>query len=164
MNPPEGTPRIEITAEMMHQAMKLRDEITVNRTRENDQDAVIGALGEFAFAEWKYGDWRKNNVGKSKGKHDFKGGIEIKTSARKYSPTLHLMVREDYAQSRIANFYVQALIDAEPGERIGEGCAVFLVGFCKGETVKEAAVMDFWGAFRVKAVPFYRLSPMEEFN
>ncbi|MFO1535741.1 MAG: hypothetical protein ABR586_08760, partial [Thermoplasmatota archaeon] len=63
-------------------------------------DDVTGILGEFAFAQWFFGDWRKHMVGTNKGQMDFVN-VEVKTSAFPFRETLNLLVREDYAEKNV---------------------------------------------------------------
>ena len=93
-------PRIGLTAEMIEEARVLEPRIRVHRTQASAIDTLAGALGEFAFASWFAHDWRAHEVGKNVGAIDFKGIVEVKTSAFPFSDTLNLLVREDYALKR----------------------------------------------------------------
>ncbi len=94
---------------MIDAANLLEASVKVNRTKTSKEDTLIGILGEYVFAEYFYGDWKKNNVGLSKGKFDFKQ-FEIKTSASPFSERLHLLVRGDYALKRKPPYYVQVFL------------------------------------------------------
>ena len=84
---------------MIENAKKLISDVKVNRTIASKIDTLTGILGEFAFAEYLYGDWRKNNVSHNKGDVDF-DMIEVKASAFPFRDTLNLLVREDYAKKK----------------------------------------------------------------
>jgi hypothetical protein len=101
-----------ISEEMIEHAKKQVDFVKVNRTIASGIDTLTGILGEYAFAQYYYGDWKKNNVGRNKGKTDFRN-IEIKTSAFPFSEKLNLLVREDYAKKRKPKYYMQIIIDVE---------------------------------------------------
>ena len=92
-------PYIILSKEMIENAKKLISDVKVNRTIASKIDTLTGILGEFAFAEYLYGDWRKNNVSHNKGDVDF-DMIEVKASAFPFRDTLNLLVREDYAKKK----------------------------------------------------------------
>ena len=50
---------IIISNEMIFEAKKLINEVKVNRTIASKIDTLTGILGEFAFAQYMYGDWKK---------------------------------------------------------------------------------------------------------
>lgn len=50
---------IIISKEMIDNAKKLEIEVKVNRTIASKIDTLTGILGEFAFAQYMYGDWKK---------------------------------------------------------------------------------------------------------
>src|SRR4030042_6991654 len=105
-------PSILVTEEMIIEAKKLISSVKVHRTIASQIDTLTGILGEFAFAQFFYGDWRQHRVGINKGQVDF-GNIEIKTSAFPFRESLNLLVREDYAYKRKPAFYVQIILDVE---------------------------------------------------
>ena len=72
-------PHIIITQEMIDEAKRLIPQTKVERTVASKIDTLTGHLGEFAFAQFMFNDWRKNLVGRNKGESDF-GDFEIKTS------------------------------------------------------------------------------------
>ena len=86
---------------MINEALRLIPITQVNRTIASKIDTLTGHLGEFAFAQYFFRDWRSHNVGWNKGEPDF-GKIEIKTSAFPFNNRLNLLVREDYAQKNKA--------------------------------------------------------------
>ena len=57
---------------MIDQAIKLAPSVKVNRTIASNIDTVSGILGEFVFAQYMYGNWKKNRVGDNKGQEDVK--------------------------------------------------------------------------------------------
>ena len=59
-------PFILITKEMIITAQALVKEVKVNRTIASNIDTLTGNLGEFAFAQYYYKDWKKNRVGSNK--------------------------------------------------------------------------------------------------
>ena len=105
---------------------------------------LTGHLGEFVFAKYWFGDWRKNFVGKNKGETDFEN-IEIKTSAFPLNSKLNLLVREDYAQKRKPKFYVQIIIDVEShlASNIPANTKAHICGYATSEEVDEAPLKDF---------------------
>ena len=64
-------PSISITAEMLTEANAIIKLVRVNRTIASRIDTLTGVLGEFLFAEYFYGNWKKNRVGSNKGDVDF---------------------------------------------------------------------------------------------
>ena len=57
---------IVITQEMIDEANKLIDKVKVNRTIASKIDTLTGILGEFAFAQYMYNDWKKTESEKIK--------------------------------------------------------------------------------------------------
>ena len=90
---------IIITDQMIEAAKDLIQKVKVERTIASSIDTLTGILGEFAFAQYMYNDWKQNRVGKNKGDVDFED-IEIKASSFPFRDTLNLLVREDYANKR----------------------------------------------------------------
>lgn len=143
-----GYPKIQITPEMLEEAQRLIPQTRVNRTVASPVDTLAGHLGEFAFAAYFFGDWRKHNVGQNKGETDF-GDVEIKTSAYPFSEKLHLLVREDYAKKRKPAAYVQVIIDL-PSPQTAEilpGTSAILCGFADAAAVDAAPKKDFGSKF-----------------
>ena len=101
---------IFITQEMIDEAKRLIPNTKVERTVASNIDTLTGHLGEFAFAQYLFGNWRKHQVGRNKGATDFEN-IEVKTSAFPFAENLHLLVREDYALKRKPKYYVQVILD-----------------------------------------------------
>ncbi len=164
-------PTIVITGEMIDQARKMESRVAVNRTIASDVDTLAGILGEMAFAQWFYGDWQHNSVGKNKGQTDFVG-IEIKTSAFPFRETLHLLVREDYAQKRKPAFYVQVILNIHQrnAREIPANTPALICGWATYAEVDNAPKKD-WGSkgggrggYLCHAIPIKKLHPMSEFR
>jgi hypothetical protein len=132
---------------------------------------LTGNLGEFAFAQYFYGDWHKNRVGQNKGSMDF-DNIEIKASAFPFNDKLNLLVREDYAEKRKPAFYIQIIIDVpDPKSNCIEPDTVaYICGFAFRDDVDSAPSKDFGSKFGGKCVykchfiPINDLRPMTEFE
>ncbi len=60
-------PFVVITGEMISEAKKLISFAKVNRTVASKIDTLTGHLGEFVFAQYYFGDWKKNRAGKNRG-------------------------------------------------------------------------------------------------
>ncbi len=164
-------PRISLTAEMIEEARTLEPGIRVHRTRASMIDTLAGALGEFAFALWFAQDWRAHEVGKNIGAVDFKGVVEVKTSAFPFSETLNLLVREDYALKRKPPLYVQVIVNVSSREAsdIPPGTEAVISGFAYSEEVDMAPLRDFGskfggkGGYRCRYIQIRDLHPMEDF-
>ncbi len=164
-------PSILITAEMIEEARRLIPFTRVNRTVASKIDTMTGHLGEFAFAQYFYGDWRKHRVGKNRGEIDF-GDIEIKTSAFPFSERLNLLVREDYSVKRKPRFYVQIILDvrSRTAEIISPGTKAFICGFASAEEIDCAPLKDFGskfggrGGYRCRYISIKNLRPMQNFE
>lgn len=162
-------PRIVISAEMIKDAKEKIKHVKVNRTQASKIDSLTGILGEYAFAQWFYGDWRKNNVGRNKGKTDFKN-IEVKCSAYPFSERLNLLVREDYAQKRKPPFYVQIILDVKnrKAEDILPGTHAVIAGWADSAQVENAPLRDFGsksgnaGNYRCRYISIKKLQKPEE--
>lgn len=162
---------VEITREMITEAQRLIPVTQVNRTIASKIDTLAGHLGEFVFAQYFYGTWRKHRVGWTKGEADFID-IEIKTSAFPMNNRLNLLVREDYARKRKVPFYVQIIIDVDSSkaEHIETGTTAFICGWATGEEVQLAPLKDFGskfggrGGYRCHYIPIPRLHPMKDFQ
>lgn len=144
-------PKIILTDEMIASAKELAEKVRVKRTVASKIDTLTGILGEFAFAQYFYGDWKKHRVGSNKGDADF-ADIEVKTSAYPFSEKLHLLVREDYARKRKPQFYVQVIIDAhsDKAEDIRPGTPACICGFASSDEVDHAPKRDFGSKFGVQ--------------
>ncbi|MDE3057840.1 MAG: hypothetical protein KGJ59_07780 [Bacteroidota bacterium] len=164
-------PSVTISQEMLDEAVKLVNTVEVKRTKASPFDTLAGILGELAFAQFLYGDLRKNNVGNNKGKSDFRD-VEIKTSAFPFSTTLHLLVREEYKEKRKPPFYVQIIVDLKNTDtaEIHAGRQAFLCGFATSEEVDRAPKKDFGskasdsGNYECFYIPIAKLHPMKDFS
>lgn len=162
-------PVFYLTQEMIDEAKKLIPSTKVNRTVASNIDTLTGHLGEFIFAKWFYGDWRNNSVGKNKGKTDFPG-VEIKTSSFPFSEKLNLLVREDYAEKRKPEFYVQLIIDTKNETEIEALTKVFVCGFATSDEVMKAPLKDFGsklsdkGGYQCRYISIGKLKPMKDFK
>ena len=107
----ELPPSIKITEQMLEYASLWEHNLHVRRTKTSKFDTKIGLLGEFAFAYWLSSDWKWHHPLKVRGQVDFFDLVEIKTSAFKFSPKLHLLVRQDYAVKRSPKYYLQLILD-----------------------------------------------------
>jgi hypothetical protein len=165
----ENFPVIVITQEMLAAAHRLIPETRVNRTVASPIDTLAGHLGEFAFAAYFFGDWRRHRVGQNRGEMDF-DDVEIKTSAYPFSESLHLLVRQDYARKRKPAAYVQIIIDIPDAraETIAPDTAAILCGFADAESVDKAPLKDFGAkpghesGYRCHYLPINRLRPMAQ--
>lgn len=161
-------PFIIITQEMLGEAQRLIPFTKVERTVASKIDTLTGHLGEFVFAQYMFGDWKKNFVGKNKGASDFID-FEIKTSAFPFSEKLNLLVREDYAQKRKPQFYVQLIIDVaeKDAAEIPAGTKTYLCGYATAEEIDKAPLRDFGsklsnkGGYRCHYISVSKLKPVE---
>jgi len=164
-------PMVLITQGMIDEAERLIDKVKVNRTIASKIDALTGILGEFAFAQYMYGDWRKNRVGENKGEVDFLD-IEVKTSAYPFRDTLNLLVREDYARRRKPPYYVQIIIDVKDkrADDIKAGTKAIIAGWATSKEIEGAPKRDFGskgggpGGYQCFYIPIRKLHPMEIFK
>ncbi|MCD6336404.1 MAG: hypothetical protein J7M27_13955 [Candidatus Latescibacteria bacterium] len=160
-----------LTEEMIEAARALISATRVRRTVASGIDTLTGILGEFAFAEYFYNDWRQNRVGENKGEVDFEG-IEIKASAFPFSDRLNLLVREDYAQKRKPAFYVQIILDvpSRHADTIFPGTKALVCGWATAEEVDRAPKRDFGskmggrGGYSCHYIRISALHPMEAFR
>ncbi len=167
----EKYPKITITSEMIDTARSMLNRVKVNRTVASKIDTLTGILGEFIFAQYMYGDWKKNSVGNNKGQTDF-DDIEIKTSAFPFRDSLNLLVREDYARKRKPPFYVQIIIDVKnkKADNITAGTQAYISGWATASEVDTAPKRDFGsklsarGGYRCFYIPIKKLHPMENFK
>ena len=166
----ERYPHIIITPEMIAAANDLVNQVKVNRTIASKIDTLSGILGEFAFAQYFFGDWRKHRVGDNKGEVDF-ADIEIKTSAFPFSLRLNLLVREDYAKKRKPPFYVQVIIDvaSTKADKVEPGTKAFICGFASSTEIDAAPKRDFGskigssGGYQCHHICIADLHAMDEF-
>lgn len=162
-------PHIIITEEMILEAERLIPVTRVDRTVASRIDTLTGNLGEFAFAEYFYGDWRNNFVGKNTGQVDF-GDFEIKTSAFPFNDRLNLLVREDYAAERTPKYYVQVIIDVQSryADSVLPGTKAYLCGYATGAEIDVSPLKDFGsklgahGGYKCRYIPITRLRPLSE--
>ncbi|MEP3667920.1 MAG: hypothetical protein ABJN42_14445 [Roseibium sp.] len=132
-------PSVLITDEMFAKGESLKAQLKVNRTQESKQDTIVGIVGELAFAQWFMGDWRLLKPAHTKGKADIADRIEIKSSAYPMSVDLNLVVREDYAEKRQPEAYVQMILDTPAGgASIEPGMTCFVTGW----TVHDRVIQD----------------------
>ena len=162
--------KVVITEEMIEQAHNdIATFGRINRTQASPYDMLVGNLGEYVYAQWRYGDWRRNLVGRNHGQSDF-GDIEIKASAIPFTPTrLNLLVREDYAAKRRPRAYVQIIINVgQRGAQVAAGDIAFLCGVATPEDLDTAPTKDFGGVggspagYRCRYIPVMRLRQMGE--
>jgi hypothetical protein len=163
---------IALSDEMIKYCKEAIPAVQVHRTKASPYDTLGGLLGELAFAQWYLGDWRKHDVYSTKGKEDFFGEIEIKTSVFPFSQRLNLLVREDYAVKRKPKFYIQIIIDIDNREQknIPSGTRAILAGYASHEQVDKAPLKDFGSKFgsksgyRCRYIPLTNLEPMTGFK
>jgi hypothetical protein len=157
---------------MIDEARCLENGVKVNRTIASNVDTITGILGEFAFAEYFYGDWKAHRVGQNKGDVDFED-IEIKTSAFPFRDTLNLLVREDYALRRSPKYYVQVIIDVESAraDDIIEGTKAYMCGYATEPEVLAAPKRDFgskfggrggYKCFHIEITQLHRIEKLKE--
>jgi hypothetical protein len=162
-------PRVVITQEMLSAARELAREVAMRRTKASHVDALAGVLGEMAFAQYLYGDWRRHELRTNKGKADF-DTIEVKASAFPFSTRLHLLVREDYAERRKPLCTVQIVLDVQDdhADDIPIGTQAILCGFATSEEIDAAPLKDFGsklggaGGYRCRYIPIGKLHPISE--
>ncbi len=162
-------PKVIITTEMLSSAKQFVNRVSVDRTKASEIDTLTGILGEFVFAGYFYGDWKKHHVGKNRGKEDF-AGIEIKTSAFPFSENLHLLVRQDYAQKRKPKFYVQIIlnVDSFHANEIKPGTAALICGFATAQEVGNTPLKDFGskmggsGGYKCHYISIKNLHPVQD--
>lgn len=160
-------PSVIITKEMITEAKRFIPTTEVNRTKASKIDTLTGHLGEFVFAEYFFGNYKKHNVGNNKGKTDF-DRIEIKTSVFPFNPKLNLLVREDYAQKRKPDFYVQIIIDTDnpKADNIPPGTLGYLCGYADSNQVDNSPKKDFGskiskkGGYKSHYINIKELRPM----
>jgi len=162
-------PFIFITQKMIDEAKRLIPGTKVERTVASKIDTLTGHLGEFAFAQYFFGDWKKHQVGKNKGKSDFEN-IEVKTSIFPFSEDLHLLVREDYAIKRKPKYYIKIILDVDSSktETIHPKTKAFFCGFATSDEIDRAPEKDFgskWGThggYKCHYIVVKKLHPMNE--
>lgn len=162
-------PFVIITEEMLREANALIPSTEVKRTVASSIDTLSGHLGEFVFAAYLFGDWKLHRVGKNKGESDF-DNYEVKTSAFPLNNRLNLLVREDYAQKRKPDYYVQIIIDVKDAKAnsIPSGTCAYLCGYATATEVDNAPLKDFGskleskGGYRCHYIPITQLKPVSE--
>jgi hypothetical protein len=162
-------PHVTITDEMLKSARQIATEVAMQRTKASPVDALAGVLGEMAFAQYLYDDWRRHELRTNKGKADF-DTIEIKASAFPFSTRLHLLVREDYAERRKPLCTVQIVLDVKDAHAgdIPIGTHAILCGFATSEEIDAAPLKDFGsklggaGGYRCRYIPISKLHPMSD--
>ncbi len=164
-------PVVTITEEMLAASQKLINNVQVNRTVASKIDTLTGIIGEYVFAQFFYGDWKKNNIGENKGEVDFEN-IEIKTSSFPFNENLNLLVREDYALKRKAPFYIQIILDVESSkaEQIKPNTKAYICGWATAEEVDKATLKDMGsklstkGGYKCRCIPIKKLHSMDDFK
>jgi len=162
---------VVVTEEMINNALTMLEKVRVNRTVASKIDTLTGIIGEYVFAQYFYGDWKINNVGKNKGKVDFEN-IEIKTSSFPFNENLNLLVREDYAAKRKAPFYIQIILDVESSkaEQIKPNTKAYICGWATAQEVDAAMVKDMGsklsttGGYQCRCIPIKELHSMDDFK
>lgn len=155
---------------MLAEAERFVDRTRVLRTQASPHDALVGNLGELAFAEKYCGGFKFHQLIANRGETDFPD-VEIKTSAHPFRDWLHLKVREDYAAKRQPAFYVQTIIDVPDSDaRPDGGMRILFCGFCSHEELmargrlrpqkKKDGVL---AGFNCWELPIKWLHPMDEF-
>ena len=163
-------PVITLTEEMFASARQKAGLAHVNRTiacrAGTRNDTLTGFLGEYAFCQHGYGDWRMANPEGNKGLIDC-GQIEVKASAFPFRPSLNLLVREDYAAKRKPDAYVQVIIDLpDRNSDLTPGQPAILCGWASAEQVDAAPLTDYGAkngrpaGYRCRSIPLWRLQPM----
>ena len=163
-------PIVVLTDEMIADAKCLVPSAQVHRTVASKIDTLTGHLGEFAFAQYFWGDWRRHLVGQNKGDVDFPA-VEVKTSAFPFRETLNLLVREDYAEKRKPPFYVQVIVDVDSpkADCIKPGTRAYICGYASAEEVDGSPLRDFGskfggrGGYRCHHIMIRDLHPIEGF-
>ncbi len=164
-------PRITISDEMIAAARPLSREVAMRRTKASAVDALAGVLGEMAFAQYLYSDWRRHELLTNKGRADF-DTIEVKASAFPFSTRLHLLVREDYAAKRKPLCTVQIVLDVKDARAgdIPAGTFAILCGYATSDEIDAAPMKDFGsklggaGGYRCRYIPISKLHPMSELS
>ena len=158
---------IDITSDMIQYVNRIKTKLGIERTKESEIDTEVGLMGELVFAKWWYGDYMKGNtlqdLKNNFGHADFDGKFEIKASCHRWSEKLHLPVREDYANKRTPQYYVQVLFDTDKAAITTETRAL-IIGWIHGEQAKngELRAMGKITSFKCYLTPFTELSPMSD--
>jgi len=163
---------IAITEKMLRYAHEISENVKVNRTVASPIDTLTGLIGEFAFGQWFLGDWKNHDVLVTKGKADFDDRIEIKTSAFPFSENLNLLVREDYAEKRRPDCYVQVIIETpdRQARTLKPGWNCRISGWATSDDVDAAPLRDFGakgggrGGYQCRYIPIRHLNPMNTFT
>lgn len=162
---------IPITEEMLETAHATIEHVKVDRTVASPYDTLTGLLGEMAVAQWFLGDWRKHDLVGTKGRPDIEDRIEVKTSAYPFRDTLNLLVREDYAEARKPEVYVQVIINipTPDAKTIEVGTICRISGWATSDEVAKADLRDFGakgggkGGYRCRYIQIRSLHDMDTF-
>lgn len=159
--------RVDITSAMMAEAQRLVAVTQMHRTRANDHDALLGHIGELAWAQYRYGTVTRHRIGKNFGTAD-DGDFEVKISAVDYVRGHHLKIREDYLQ-RLAPIYIQMFIeDGQAGASPTIGQQVIIAGYLRGDEVHQlghwVAETSDQGTFRTWSIPVRHLHSLVELD
>ena len=161
---------VPISNQMRTIANENSSKRAVNRTKASPNDSYIGILGELVWVRYRYGENAIANfpILSTKGKVDDppnldgEPGIEIKTSKTKVHLNAHLMVREDYAKKRAADFYVQVLIPQTQKHCFEKDA--YICGYATHAEVLNAGVVERFSTkigkkqgYKNHEIPCYRL-------
>lgn len=168
MNTISSMPIIVVSQEMIDFGNRHVAECRVRRTQTSPVDTLTGHLGELCFAQYYYGDWRRNNIGRNAGQEDFKD-IEVKCSYFQMSMRLHLLVRHEYSTVRKPRAYVQVILDRiDHAINIPAGTKAFICGYATSPEVDSAPVKD-WkskmggeGGYLCHGIELSQLHPISE--
>ena len=159
-------PIVKISQLMIDYSKKIKNEVEMTRTKVSPIDAESGVLGELVFAKWWYGDWNINELLENKGKPDFEGNIEIKSSVFPFSEKLHLPIRQDYAEKRCPPFYIFVCFNVSNRYKklITAATQAIIVGWTDGKTAHEGKLEYMPGVkgFKCYLTPVPKLRPMNE--
>lgn len=159
--------RMKVTEEMHRLGDKFFNSVNIPRTITSPYDNGVGAIGEYIWAKYFYNDIKKHNPYETKGKSDFEGEIEIKTSAHPFNDRLNLLVREDYL-NKSPLFYIQIILDYDlkNGKDIPVGTEAIICGYATQDELLAAPKKDFGSKFGGKAnyqchyLPITKLKPV----
>jgi len=140
--------RMKVTKDIYDLAQEVDRYKAIHRTIVSPNDIVVGAIGELVFAEYLFKDINKHEIFTSKGKPDFKGEIEIKTSSHPFNDRLNLLVREDYL-NKSPLFYIQIILDYDlkNGKDIPVGTEAIICGYATQDELLAAPKKDFGSKF-----------------
>ncbi len=145
MNTISNMPIVIVSQEMINFATQHVADCQIRRTQTSPVDTLTGHLGELCFAQYYYGDWQHNYIGKNAGQEDFKD-IEVKCSYFQMSLRLHLLVRHEYTTVRKPRATVQVILDRiDHAQDIPAGTRAYICGYATSPEVDAAPVKD-WGS------------------